>query len=164
MKQSGGKNRSRRLWITVSPPPPTTLFPANPYSIHSRRRKFYILSSMVFPSWRRFLNPSAWGSQRDVVYLGWPIAPSYMSPKNAVRGGGGQGLSQWVQLCTWSPNILWRSYSIFNLCPQHNQSLLKSTFYVTSPEITTIFLFVFFNRGGYTYITKSYNSSAYRFC
>ncbi len=25
------------------------------------------------------------GSQRDVVYLGWPIAPSYMSPK----GGGG---------------------------------------------------------------------------
>ncbi len=26
--------------------------------------------------------------QRNVVYLGWPIAPSYMS-QNAVRGGGG---------------------------------------------------------------------------
>ncbi len=29
------------------------------------------------------------GSKRDVVYLGWPIAPSYMS-QNA--GGGGRGL------------------------------------------------------------------------
>ncbi len=37
-------------------------------------------------------------SQRDVVYLGWPIAPSYMSP-NAGEGGW-RGLSQWVQLCT----------------------------------------------------------------
>jgi hypothetical protein len=26
------------------------------------------------------------------------------------------GLSQWVQLCTWSPNKLWRSNYIFNLC------------------------------------------------
>ncbi len=42
------------------------------------------------------------GSQRDVVYLGWPIAPSYMSP-NAGEGDGG-----WVQLCTWRPNKLWR--------------------------------------------------------
>jgi len=40
-----------------------------------------------------------------------------------MRGGGGtvRGLSQWVQLCmhiaqcTWSPNKLWRSNSIFNL-------------------------------------------------
>ncbi len=33
-------------------------------------------------------------------------------------GGGRElwGLSQWVQLCTWSPNKLWRSNSIFNLC------------------------------------------------
>ncbi len=48
------------------------------------------------------------GSQRDVVYLGWPIAPSYNVPKC----GGGGGLSHWVQLCTWSPNKLWGSYSI----------------------------------------------------
>ncbi len=31
------------------------------------------------------------GSQRDVVYLGWPIAPSYMSPK--AGGGGSRGVS-----------------------------------------------------------------------
>jgi hypothetical protein len=34
------------------------------------------------------------GLQRDVVYLGWPIASSYMSPKEF------RGLSQWVQLYT----------------------------------------------------------------
>ncbi len=50
-------------------------------------------------------------TKRDVVYLGWPIAPSNMS-----QNAGGRGLSQWVQLCTWSPNKLWRYYSIFNLC------------------------------------------------
>jgi hypothetical protein len=59
----------------------------------------------------------AWGQgfQRDVVYLGWPIAPSYMSPN---VGGGGElrGISRWVQLCTWSPNKFLRSNSIFNLC------------------------------------------------
>ncbi len=38
--------------------------------------------------------------------LSWlTIAPSW----------GLRGLSQWVQLCTWSPNKLWRSNSIFNL-------------------------------------------------
>ncbi len=42
-------------------------------------------------------------SQRDVVYFGWLIAPSYKSPN---EGGGLRGLSQWVQLCTWSPNKL----------------------------------------------------------
>ncbi len=47
------------------------------------------------------------GSQRDVVHLGWPIAPSYMSP-NAGDGGRLRGLSQRVQLCTLSPNKLWR--------------------------------------------------------
>ncbi len=36
-------------------------------------------------------------SHSDVVYLGWPIAPSYISPN---VGGGGElrDLSQWVQL------------------------------------------------------------------
>ncbi len=42
------------------------------------------------------------GLQRYVVYLGWPIAPSYMSPN--AEGEGGRlwpwGLSQWVQLYT----------------------------------------------------------------
>jgi hypothetical protein len=33
------------------------------------------------------------------------------------EGGGGElrGLSQYEQVCTWSPNKLWRSNSIFNL-------------------------------------------------
>ncbi len=48
-----------------------------------------------------------WGTQRDVVYLDWhAITPSYMS-SNA--GGRVCGLSQWVKLCTWGPNKLWRS-------------------------------------------------------
>ncbi len=55
-------------------------------------------------------------SQRDVVYLGWPIAPSYMSPNAGGGGGELRGLSQWVQPGTWSPNKLWRSNSIFDLC------------------------------------------------
>ncbi len=49
------------------------------------------------------------GTQWDVVYLGWPKSPLYIwAPK--------RGLGQWVQLFTWSPNKLWRSNSIFNLC------------------------------------------------
>jgi hypothetical protein len=39
------------------------------------------------------------GLPRDVVYLRWPIAPSYMRP-NAGGGGELQCLSQWVQLYT----------------------------------------------------------------
>ncbi len=35
-----------------------------------------------------------------------------------MRGGGGlRGLSEWVQLCTWSPYKLWRSNSIVNQSP-----------------------------------------------
>ncbi len=37
------------------------------------------------------------GLQRDVVYLGWPIAPSYVSP-NAGEEEEFRGLRQWVQL------------------------------------------------------------------
>ncbi len=50
------------------------------------------------------------GSKRDVVYLGWLIAPLYWG-----LGGGGGGLGGTYQLCTWSLNQLWRSNSIFNL-------------------------------------------------
>ncbi len=39
------------------------------------------------------------GLQRDVVYLGWPIALLYLSP-NAGGRGYLRGLSQWVQLYT----------------------------------------------------------------
>jgi hypothetical protein len=59
-------------------------------------------------------------SQRDVIYLGWPIASSYInSPKYGGRVGGGRGCrcrgsQPRGQLSIWSPNKLWRSNSIFN--------------------------------------------------
>ncbi len=52
------------------------------------------------------------GLQGDVVYiyLSWPIAPLlYESKCGGNEGGGGCGVSA-------SPNKLWRSTSIFNLC------------------------------------------------
>ncbi len=39
---------------------------------------------------RVYINDTIRGSPRDVVFLGWPIAPSYMSP-NAGEGGGVAG-------------------------------------------------------------------------
>ncbi len=60
-------------------------------------------------------NPRNSGSQRAVVYLGWPIAPSYMSP-NAEEGGWVRGLSQGVRYSSHrSPNKLWRYNSVLNL-------------------------------------------------
>ncbi len=53
------------------------------------------------------------GNKEMSSILGWPIASSY-EPKWV--GGELRGLSQWVQLCTWSPNKLWRSNSIISLC------------------------------------------------
>jgi hypothetical protein len=62
------------------------------------------------------------GLQRDVVYLGWPIAPSYMSPN--AGGGELQGLSQWEQLYTGALINFWRSNSIFHLWMYRSASLL----------------------------------------
>ncbi len=53
------------------------------------------------------------GHKEMLSILGWPIAPSYMSPN---AGWGLRGLSQWVQLWRWSPNKLYRSNSMFTLC------------------------------------------------
>jgi hypothetical protein len=54
------------------------------------------------------------GLQREVVFLGWPIAPSYMSPK---AGGGGElrGCQPMSTAVHRSLNKLWRSNCIFNL-------------------------------------------------
>ncbi len=69
------------------------------------------------------LSPTG-GLHRDVVYLGWPIAPSYMIPN---AGGGGElrpaGSKPLITAVHRSPNNwnkLWRSNfifnSVFNLC------------------------------------------------
>ncbi len=54
------------------------------------------------------------GSQRDVVYLVWPIGAIVYEPKCGGKGGvaGPQPMSTAVHR---SPNKLWRSNSIFNL-------------------------------------------------
>ncbi len=54
------------------------------------------------------------GLQRDVVYLGWPIAPSYMSP-NAGEGGGG-GVAESQPMSTAVQINFGDLTSIFNLC------------------------------------------------
>ncbi len=54
------------------------------------------------------------------------LANQWTQMRRTWGGGGGlRGLSQWVQLCTWSP--LWRSNCIFNLCFRHVYSNRLST-------------------------------------
>ncbi len=60
------------------------------------------------------------GLQRDVVYLCWPIAPSYMSPNAGGSWGELRGLSQWVQLYTgaqinFRDLTSWRHRCLFHL-------------------------------------------------
>ncbi len=45
------------------------------------------------------------GSERDVVYLDWPIAPSYMSPNVGGGGGGGCGVSANEYSCAHGAQI-----------------------------------------------------------
>ncbi len=40
---------------------------------------------------KRYAHSPSGGLQRDAVYLGWPISPSYMSPDSG--GGGGEGVA-----------------------------------------------------------------------
>ncbi len=47
--------------------------------------------------------------------LSWLTNSALVWAQMRREGGGCGGLSQWVQLCTWSPNKLWRSNSILNL-------------------------------------------------
>ncbi len=102
-------------------------------------RTFYDIWSLAFR-----------GSQRDVVYYGWPIAPSYMSSNAGGRGWGGlRGHSQSIQLwhnahCTWSPNKLWRSNSIFNLCWQSTERSAKHMYWVKYREKKVFNFWYFF--------------------
>ncbi len=52
------------------------------------------------------------GSQRHVVYLGWPRASSYISPNGGGGGvAGSRSMNSAVHHCTWSPKKLLRSNS-----------------------------------------------------
>jgi hypothetical protein len=65
---------------------------------------FYFVASSAAPQMPCHCIGGCWdrtrGLQRDVVYLCWPIAPSYMSPNAGGWGGEMRGLSQWVKQCT----------------------------------------------------------------
>ncbi len=65
----------------------------------SKRRNIIMVDIYTFFPLLSSLLGSIRGLQRDVVYLGWPIAPSYMSP-NAGGWGELRGVSQWVHLYT----------------------------------------------------------------
>ncbi len=62
--------------------------------------------------WRTVSSGIPRGSQRDVVYIGWPIAPSYMSPNVGGWVAGTQPMSTAVHM---EPKKRLRSNSIFNL-------------------------------------------------
>ena len=98
----------------------------------TKRKQFFIVFDRGFPAHSKgeegsvhslFLPTTSEGFfdyrglQGDVVYLSWPIAPLVFEPK---CGGGRCGVSANENSCahhvTWSPNKLWRSNSIFNLC------------------------------------------------
>ncbi len=79
------------------------------------------------------------GSQRDVVFLGWPISPSYMSPH---AGGGGAG---YQPMCTAAHHnahgaqinfgdLTIGSNAKFNLCPPPSPPPLVAI-HILSPHI-----------------------------
>ncbi len=84
------------------------------------------------------LHPFPRGLQRDVVYLSWPIVPSYMSPNAGGGVSGSQRMSTAVHMFTWSPNKLWRSNSIFNLCPPSNVQQLIANSHILIILVTSL--------------------------
>ncbi len=69
--------------------------PASP-----RRAKFQVCS---MPCWWETEGERLYQRLRDVVYLGWPIAPSYMSPNAEGWGRGFAGVSANLYSCTQEP-------------------------------------------------------------
>ncbi len=74
-----------------------------------RKQIFCVLGSqgrtkipLICTLWVPIYPTSIRGSQRDVVYLCWPIAPSYMSPN---AGGGGCGVSANEYSCAHGAQI-----------------------------------------------------------
>ncbi len=76
-----------------------------------------------------------WGTcrelKRDVVYLGWPIKPSYMSPKG---GEGSCGVSANEYSCTFGAQI-----NFGDLTPYLSFGYMyESTLYCTSLQISEV--------------------------
>jgi hypothetical protein len=63
------------------------------------------------PSTNGFYSPSLGVTKRR--RKSWLWRKSWLNNSALVY----ETISHWVQLCIWSPNKLWRSNSIFNLCP-----------------------------------------------
>ncbi len=84
-------------------------------------------STLYIPSLKLY-KPTTRGLQRDVVYLGWPMAPSYMYEPKCGGSGELRGLSQWVQLYT-GPN------SKFNLCLPHPKKLKNGKYKYLPPHL-----------------------------
>ncbi len=90
------------LILTLHPPPP----PHTDRTSASCSRRKIVRKQHSWTLRRHWLQQGVTKRCR----LFWPIATSY-SMWAQMRGGkgGGRGLCQWVQLCTWSPNKLWKS-------------------------------------------------------
>ncbi len=80
-----------RIWggpggLSPSPPVPPRRAPWEQNSFLTWTIKHNLKSKSLPIKWHQLL-PYSQGSQRDVVYLGWPTAISYMRP----NAGGGEG-------------------------------------------------------------------------
>ncbi len=71
----------------------------------------------------RFLAVASTQGIKKRCRLSW-LTNSALVYEPKCGGRGLWGLSQWVQLYTWSPHKLWRSNSIFNLWVHINPTLL----------------------------------------
>ncbi len=83
------------------------------------------------------------GLQRDVVYLGWPIAPSYMRQMRGEWGSCGVSANEYS--CAQDPNKLWRSNSLFNLWQApcvHAECVSKCTYNYSCETSKNIYFFM----------------------
>ncbi len=111
----------------ILPPPPSASISRGPHTEHYTDNLIapfkdtllrLVLARKGGGSFLRCTLCTGQGFKRDVVYLSWPTAPSYMSPNAGVGWGGGVcGVSsnEYSTAVHRSPNKLWRSNSVFNL-------------------------------------------------
>ncbi len=114
-------SRLVQVWQTALTPPHLLLLTL----FSPATRHLFTTSAKPLDSWQKVSTVqscSSRGLQRDVVYLGRPIAPFY-STWAQMRGEGGVAVSQ-----PMSTAVIWRSNSIFNLC-DHPFPVLWPSFY-----------------------------------